>query len=43
MGYRGIGNTPTGFAVRLLRHINRTFPADHRITNAALMLHNLYV
>ena len=36
MGYRGIGNTPTGFAVRLLRHINRTFPADHRITNAAL-------
>ena len=36
MGFRGVGDTPTGFAVRVLRHINRTFPGDHRIINAAL-------
>ena len=37
MGYRGKRNTPTGFAVRLLRHINRTWPhPEHAIANAAL-------
>ena len=37
MGYRGIRNTPVGFAIRLLRHINHTWPAaDHRINNSAL-------
>ena len=36
MGYRGDRGTPVGFAVRLLHHINRTWPAAHRINNAAL-------
>jgi hypothetical protein len=36
MEFRGKGHTPVGFAVRLLRYINQTWPADHRINNAAL-------
>lgn len=37
MGYRGRHRgEPLGFALRLLRHINRTWPADHRINNSAL-------
>ena len=36
MVYRGAANTPAGFAVRMLRHINRTWPGDHRINNMAL-------
>ena len=36
MGYRGHNGNPVGFAVRLLRHINCTWPADHRINNSAL-------
>ena len=37
MGYKGRRRgEPIGFAVRLLRHINKTWPADHRINNSAL-------
>jgi hypothetical protein len=37
MGYRGRHRgDPVGFALRLLRQINRTWPADHRINNSAL-------
>ena len=36
MGYRGGRGRVEGWAVRLLHHINRTWPADHQIANLAL-------
>ena len=33
---QGFLNCGAGFAKRLLRHINETWPGDHRIENAAL-------